>query len=329
MIKQCQICQQEFETRDSRTIVCFNNECRKEWNRIQYKNKTKTCICQKCGKEYQATEKQSKELCPECIKEKPHILKEFQQNIVCRQCGKILGTVTKKITRKILENNPAYTCDECKKKNNLEASLKMKLNNPARDKKELTWEEYCQTEKEKEQEKQQKEIRKEQYRKETSERMKKDNPMKNPNSKAKMQETMKKRLASGELKYPRGKERKSFKGTRSLQNYIRICLIDWKKANFERTDYTCEVCGARRGYLQVHHKEPFIEIFERFLKELGLNGQEIEYMSEDYLKLEKAIVDYHNSHDIGLVVCESCHDKVDPKFHKRHILDNKENENEN
>lgn len=46
--------------------------------------------------------------------------------------------------------------------------------------------------------------------------MKKDNPMKNPNSKAKMQETMKKRLASGELKYPRGKERKSFKGTRSL-----------------------------------------------------------------------------------------------------------------
>lgn len=81
--------------------------------------------------------------------------------------------------------------------------------------------------------------------------------------------------------------------------------------------------------MHVHHKEPFIEIFERFLKELGLNGQEVEYMSEDYLKLEKAIVDYHNSHDIGLVVCESCHDKVDPKFHKRHILDSKEDENEN
>ena len=34
-------------------------------------------------------------------------------------------------------------CDECKKKNNHEASLRMKLNNPARKQKELTWEEYC------------------------------------------------------------------------------------------------------------------------------------------------------------------------------------------
>lgn len=186
MIKQCQICQQEFETRDSRTIVCFNNECRKEWHRIQYKNKTKTYICQKCGKEYQATAKQSKELCPECIKEKPHILKEFQQNIICRQCGKILKTVTKKVTRKNLKNNPAYTCDECKKKNNLEASLRMKLNNPVYEQ-ELTWEEYCQKEKEKEQDKQQKEIRKEQNRKEASKRMKNNNPMNNPDSKDKKQ----------------------------------------------------------------------------------------------------------------------------------------------
>lgn len=46
--------------------------------------------------------------------------------------------------------------------------------------------------------------------------MKNNNPMNNPKSKAKMQETVKRRLASGELKYPRGKERKSFKGTRSL-----------------------------------------------------------------------------------------------------------------
>ena len=46
--------------------------------------------------------------------------------------------------------------------------------------------------------------------------MKNNNPMKNPDSKTKMRETMKKRLESGELKYPRGKERKSFKGTRSL-----------------------------------------------------------------------------------------------------------------
>jgi hypothetical protein len=46
--------------------------------------------------------------------------------------------------------------------------------------------------------------------------MKNNNPMNNPDSKDKKQKTLKKLLESGELKYPRGKERKSFKGTRSL-----------------------------------------------------------------------------------------------------------------
>ena len=36
-----------------------------------------------------------------------------------------------------------------------------------------------------------------------------------------------------------------------------------------------------------------------------------------YNKLEKAIIEYHLNNDIGIVVCEKCHDKLDPCFHKQ------------
>ena len=36
--------------------------------------------------------------------------------------------------------------------------------------------------------------------------------------------------------------------------------------------------------------------------------------------------DYHKEHDIGLVVCENCHDNVDVCLHKRKSLEVDNNE---
>lgn len=277
----------------------------------------------------------------------PYSFKEtYTQKIVCRQCGKILGERTKNKTGEVLEFSKEITCDDCKKKNQLNAKIRMVLNNPQVPKNQIESDnkfvkEYL-SEKEnlnlkeklllyllkcldlkKEQEIQEK-IK--QNCLETSERMKTNNPMFNKDIVEKVVKTQKRLREEGKIKLPRGAERKSFVGTRSIQNYIRTRLYPWKKNNFERTNYTCERCGKRGRILQVHHLEPFIEIYKRFIKENNFDENQIVYMSPEYQKLEKDILEYHNSHNIGMVVCEDCHSEIDKHYHKRHSKeDNHEN----
>ena len=151
-----------------------------------------------------------------------------------------------------------------------------------------------------------------------SNNMKNNNPMFDKNNVEKMKQTQQTMRENGEINLARGRKRKNFNRSRSIQNYIRIRLFPWKKKNFERTNYTCEVCGKRGRLLHVHHLEPFIDIYNYFIKENKFDNMEIIYMSPEYLKLEKDIIDYHFSKDIGLVVCEDCHAKVDKKYHARH-----------
>ena len=61
----------------------------------------------------------------------PYSFKEtYIQKIVCRQCGRILGERIKNKTGGILEFSKEITCDDCKKKNQLNAKIRMVLNNP-------------------------------------------------------------------------------------------------------------------------------------------------------------------------------------------------------
>lgn len=61
----------------------------------------------------------------------PYSFKEkYTQKIVCRQCGKILGERIKNKTGNILEFSGEITCNDCKKKNQLNAKIRMVLNNP-------------------------------------------------------------------------------------------------------------------------------------------------------------------------------------------------------
>lgn len=56
---------------------------------------------------------------------------------------------------------------------------------------------------------------------------------------------------------------------------------EWRKAVFERDDYTCQLCGAHGVRLNAHHKKPFATYPE--------------------LRTET---------DNGITLCESCHKKV-------------------
>ena len=103
-------------------------------------------------------------------------------------------------------------------------------------------------------------------------------------------------------------------------------MVWWRKANFERANYACECCGATGGYLHVHHTEKFSDIVERLANELNLDLKTLEYGSDEYKELEKQVNDYHKEYDIGLVVCENCHDQVDKCFHKRKLVGLTKNE---
>lgn len=48
-------------------------------------------------------------------------------------------------------------------------------------------------------------------------------------------------------------------GLTSLSKRIRnsVAYVNWRKAIFERDDYTCQICGTRGGQLQADHIMPF------------------------------------------------------------------------
>lgn len=326
----CKNCGEEFVTRDRRKIFCNKKECKNAAARIWYAKKLKRCVCKFCGTEYNATGKQLKDCCPDCKKLRERPKRETHEvRCLCKYCGQYIKSYYRENSGNMVHEDFTYVCDSCKEKSRERMSKNMKLNNPTYEH-SLTEEEY---------EIKQENIRKEAaYREEhsdelrnaflkrASERMKSNNPMRNPETANKVRETLKKKVADGEITYPRGKDSPIYKGSRSIKGYLRIAIIPWRNANFTRAKYTCEICGKTGCTLHVHHKEPFNDIFYKFVDYFHLDESSIEYMSDDYIKLENAIVEYHNSHDIGIVVCEDCHSDIDKHYHKRH---RKRDENEN
>lgn len=326
MKKICIICKQEFETRDSRSKCCKNIECKRQLGCLRYAADKKECVCKKCGRVYFATTKQNHDCCPECTKAKPHVYKkQVEQKHCCRQCKKVLFVEIKNVTKNIPEFIYDKTCDECKKRNKLIASERMTLDNPSYKNKKYNSIEEAKEAKRQRQEAKRKYKIDEDRKLASSEKMKAKNPMFNLETRQKVRATRLKLIEEGKIVYD-GTKNKNYKGDRGIKNYLRLAITWWRKENFERTNYTCECCGKTHVYLQVHHLEKFSDIVEKFANELDLDLRTLVYKSADYNKLEELVVNYHKEHNIGLVVCEECHDKIDECFHKRKLLDVNENE---
>src|SRR5579862_7129477 len=73
----------------------------------------------------------------------------------------------------------------------------------------------------------------------------------------------------------------------------------WRKAVYERDNYTCQDCGVRGGDLNAHHKKPAADI----IKENNL-------ITTDDAKQCKELWDVNN----GLTLCHVCHCKTERKL---------------
>lgn len=316
-IRTCVICGESFVSRDSRTKTCKNLECQQKFGHESYKANTKTCICKMCDVEYQATSKQKKDMCKDCIKKTRNYTTDvtFEQIIGCRYCGKPITTEIKHYSSRAAKQLNYALCDECRQLNKDKVSQSMKLNNPSYHK-SLTQKDYNEKQKiiKYHQSEEYKAKKRQERHDKLSKRMKEHNPMHNKEVRDRTNKTLKDRYADGTIKKHYGKDNWVYKGTRTIKGYLRLCLGDWIKSNLVRTDYTCEVCHKRGGILHVHHKEQFAKIVDRGIKELNLDPDNLEFRSDDYQKLEQWVLNYHNTHDIGLVVCQKCHAEVDKRY---------------
>jgi len=85
----------------------------------------------------------------------------------------------------------------------------------------------------------------------------------------------------------------------------------WRKQIFERDNFTCQHCGDNKGHnLNAHHKEPFVIIFNNFLKKYD-QFSPIED-KETLIRLAMKYKPFWNI-DNGKTLCEDCHKKEHSK----------------
>lgn len=315
-LKKCIFCEELFEYITERQQHCKKPECRKAWNRLKHQERRKNKTCKKCGKIFSPEFGESNEYCSNCrsLIILPKIYNTYIQQVKCRQCGKILETNIKNLTHEPALEVFTKTCEECKQLNNDNTSYRMRINNPGYRGITLTESEYFQRQVDKEIERHEKQLFKEDRIKEarlqTSYRMKFNNPMHNTESKQKALNTVKlKNLSKNHDQEPKV----------NIRENIRSFLGKWRKLNLDRANYTCEICGTKNVPLQVHHKTiKYKDIFYQCCRELNIKPSTIIYHSEDYYKVKEAVLNYHFQHpDLGLVVCDDCHKDLDLYYKKK------------
>lgn len=333
--KICKYCGAEYLAMTYRSPHCGSIDCKHQHENKKYLSRWFTHVCEECGNEFQnhVEHMTTPPRCKQCGK-RPYTYEKVEHRTICRNCGITLNVKLVNNTRSDSEHITYVTCDNCMNILFEESSRRMRLCNPSYNGRILTEEEYDLKKQKEAKDRQYYEEHKEELdqevRKRCSERMKTNNPMFDSEVVARAKRTTKERIASGRIVYPRGPAHKNWKGNNSsVRDSIRGQLHDWRMANLARANYTCERCGETTKELHIHHVESFFNIVNKCAEKLGFDIKNIKRLTEngqaftpEYKELEKAVIEYHNSHDVGIVVCIDCHDALDPQFRKPKKLHN-------
>lgn len=148
-----------------------------------------------------------------------------------------------------------------------------------------------------------------------SQRMRANNPMKNPETVAKMQATLRSRIESGEISYKKGRESPNYRGNNTIRDVCKSRLYKiWTLPILKRDNFTCTSCGSAKN-LQVHHLKPFRDILEESMNKFGISYSERLKPIKDWDPdlLDNLISDILDSHklEFGVTLCKACHEKED------------------
>ena len=318
--KDCKICGKPFESKTN-GVYC-SDQCKKDSWIVGYHARLKEKNCSNCGQFFAGKRQETR--CQHC-KDEP-VIKEWrkeERKIVCRDCGSIMGYEIKSVTH--TNESRIDICEACRIENRKPISENMIRNNPMFNpetvqKATQTKRHMFETDEEYRERmisngKRLAEFRREEgitiseeARQRARERMQTDNPMKNPETVAKMQ-------ASAEMndyQYPKGSDHWLWKGNRDRAQTIRTRLYPtWTFRNLERADFKCEECGISKVRLEVHHES---KTFRECLNEV-LAGRRLDLLDDtEFEMVSQSVIEAHN-HITGKVVCVACHRKIDEKRH--------------
>lgn len=339
-IRLCTICQKPINSRDYRTVVCRDKNCKKIFSHNKYLNTKYIKNCRICGKEFEASGKGG--LCTNCknIKRKHQYKKIYEISHYCKWCNELIKVEKRNYTHSIGKTSYNYlVCRKCKslKLHNrrllnpyYKASSLNKHNKCIYNYEQYLVEEFKIRSKFENTSKYYALLYKNEWNKSVQEHKKlileklrermlgNKNPMKNKSISQKVKNTIKTKIESGELVYKRGKERHNFKGNIPFKRIVKYSLHDWVKLHLSNNNFTCQKCGLRGGYLHVHHLKPLRDIIDETLLKHNIKVSDIILGDETCQMLVKEIVKYHyDNMNIGIVVCERCHEIIDKHFHMR------------
>lgn len=299
--QKCKYCGDEYQSRMQKSDVCIKKECQRLKNREYYKNTKVKRICKHCKNEYLGTAKSTN--CPDCSNIRSEYRITIKRDLLCRDCDNKIGEYEVKIapSEKDKKSKPRHgkiVCEECKQKSSQRQSDRMKgENNPM-------WvggEEFH---------KHRYNLKpKEQWMKEVSERMKKNNPMFQRDIRNKVSKTLKNKIKNGDLIYDKGENHHRWKGNRIRSQTIRTRLYKlWAFEILKKNNFTCEICKSKKK-LEIHHSgEPFRDILEKVLHGRVLN----DLIYEDFEKVSDEVIDYHIKNNVeGQCLCKKCHKEID------------------
>jgi len=145
------------------------------------------------------------------------------------------------------------------------------------------------------------------------------NPMKNPETCRRVQQTLKEGYESGRLNRTRGSDHWLWKGTSTFNKTVRSRLYPiFVQPVMERDNFTCQVCSKHGGMLHVHHLVPLRDIIDEVLAAGGVEDVSELIGTGYYDKLVEIVVHHHRVEN-GQTVCPKCHGKIDDRYRRKHL----------
>lgn len=293
LFTNCPYCAGSMAGRRADAKHCGSPDCRNAHQRATYAIRLTDRVCVRCGKQFRGTDNSQNCGC-DFSKNWDVVLQERR----CRNCDALMEPVEVRHTNAATIRR-VDLCEACKSLSSEKRAVsKRGPLNP-------NWKGGCADTRTTE-EKQQAVAT---ARQRTADRMRQNNPMKNPAIRAQVSQT---RLAS-EKKYTTGPDHHLWRGNREPAFVLRTAIQPWVRQVMRRDKFRCVRCGAKRP-LEVHHAgRTFADIIKEALEIVGCVAlEQLDVSGEMFARIREYVVSAHTL-ELGITYCRSCHALVDPQ----------------